>query len=153
MALKRRGRWFDPALVGAMLGFRDDAAFWGPLEDPRSVPPVARWEPRDRVVIADESRLDRVAEAFARVIDAKSPYTARHYVFDALTADRPYREAMPAAQALEIVSAQRGGQLCPAAVAGLEVALAGEREFQATVAAPGAVPAPAPAPAPAQRPL
>ena len=29
MALKRRGRWFDPALVDAMLAFRDDAAFWG----------------------------------------------------------------------------------------------------------------------------
>ncbi len=78
MALKRRGRWFDPALVDAMLAFRDDAAFWGPLEDARAVPPVAGWEPRDRVLLADEEQLDRVAEAFARVIDAKSPYTARH---------------------------------------------------------------------------
>ena len=78
MALKRRGRWFDPALVDAMLGFRDDAAFWGPLEDARAVPPVAGWEPRDRVLLADEDQLDRVAEAFARVIDAKSPYTASH---------------------------------------------------------------------------
>ena len=42
MAIKRRGRWFDPALVDALLGFRDDAAFWGPLEDPRAIPPVAR---------------------------------------------------------------------------------------------------------------
>src|SRR5687767_561983 len=78
MAIKRRGRWFDPALVDALLAFRDDAAFWGPLEDPRAVPPVARWEPADRVLVADEARLDLVAEAFARVIDAKSPYTARH---------------------------------------------------------------------------
>ena len=44
MALKRRGRWFDPALVDALLAFRDDAAFWGPLEDPRV--PAAGWEPR-----------------------------------------------------------------------------------------------------------
>ena len=36
------------------------------------------WEPGDRVLHADDDRLDRVAEAFARVIDAKSPYTARH---------------------------------------------------------------------------
>ncbi len=78
MALKRRGRWFDPALVDAMLGFRDDAAFWGPLEDARAVPPVARWEPRDRMLHADEAQLDNVAEAFGRVIDAKSPFTARH---------------------------------------------------------------------------
>ncbi len=39
---------------------------------------VAALEPDDRVVIADEARLDRVAEAFAQVIDAKSPYTVRH---------------------------------------------------------------------------
>ncbi len=78
MAIKRAGRWFDPALVSALLAFRDDAAFWGPLEDPRMVPVAAAWEPADRVVLADQARLDRVADAFARVIDAKSPYTARH---------------------------------------------------------------------------
>ena len=78
MALKRAGRWFDPALVEALLAIRDDQAFWGPLADPSVVPPAAAWEPDDRVVMADDRRLDRVAEAFARVIDAKSPYTARH---------------------------------------------------------------------------
>ena len=30
------------------------------------------------VLRADDERLDRIAEAFARVIDAKSPFTARH---------------------------------------------------------------------------
>jgi putative nucleotidyltransferase with HDIG domain len=78
MAVKRAGRWFDPALVAALLRFRDDRGFWGPLEDPRMIPAVAAWEPADRVEHADEARLDRVADAFARVIDAKSPYTARH---------------------------------------------------------------------------
>jgi putative nucleotidyltransferase with HDIG domain len=78
MAVKRAGRWFDPSLVAALLRFRDDAGFWAPLEDPRVIPPAAAWEPADRVELADEARLDRVAEAFARVIDAKSPYTARH---------------------------------------------------------------------------
>jgi putative nucleotidyltransferase with HDIG domain len=29
-------------------------------------------------VSGDDSRLDRISEAFARVIDAKSPFTARH---------------------------------------------------------------------------
>ncbi len=78
MALKRRGRWFDPALVDALLSVRDDRRFWGPLEDPRSVPQVAVWEPADRVITAGDDTLDRVADAFARVIDAKSPFTARH---------------------------------------------------------------------------
>ena len=78
MALKRRGRWFDPALVDALLSIRDDRRFWGPFEDPRMVPAVAAWEPADRVRTAGDDELDRVADAFARVIDAKSPFTARH---------------------------------------------------------------------------
>jgi HD-GYP domain-containing protein (c-di-GMP phosphodiesterase class II) len=78
MALKRRGRWFDPALVDALLSVRDDRRLWGLLENPRTVPSLALWEPADRVRTAGEDDLDRIAEAFARVIDAKSPYTARH---------------------------------------------------------------------------
>jgi putative nucleotidyltransferase with HDIG domain len=35
-------------------------------------------EPVDRVMFADESDLDQIAEAFAWVIDAKSPWTYRH---------------------------------------------------------------------------
>jgi putative nucleotidyltransferase with HDIG domain len=241
MAIKRAGRWFDPALVGALLAFRDEAAFWGPLEDPRMVPPAAAWEPADRVVLADQARLDRVAGAFARVIDAKSPYTARHStevarwavalgaqlemspdqlrdlrragllhdigklavsnrildkpgrldrdelavvrehprhtqrilervacfagivetaashherldgsgyhrglaafdlsrparvlavadVWEALTAERPYRAAMDAGAAMEIVAADRGVGLCPAAVDALERAVAADGE-------------------------
>jgi HD-GYP domain-containing protein (c-di-GMP phosphodiesterase class II) len=235
MALKRRGRWFDPALIDALLSVRDDRAFWGPLEDPRAVPPVAVWEPADRVLTAGHDRLDRVADAFARVIDAKSPFTARHSaevarwavatgavmglpadglrdlrragllhdagklavsnrildkpgrldprefaavrehprytqqilervaclrgivetaashherldgtgyhrglpafdlsrparilavadVYEALTADRPYREAMPRDRALEILREQRGTGLCPASVDALAIA-------------------------------
>jgi putative nucleotidyltransferase with HDIG domain len=246
MALKRRGRWFDPALVDALLAVRDDRAFWGPLEDARCVPPVAAFEPADRVLTAGDDRLDRVADAFARVIDAKSPFTARHSaevarwavaagsvlgmgeeelrdlrragllhdigklavssrildkpgklepheiaairehprytqqilervaclraivataashherldgggyhrglgaldlsrparilavadVYEALTADRPYREAMPRERALAIVREQRGTGLCPSAVDALEVAANG---WVASVTAP-----------------
>ena len=39
---------------------------------------VARVEPADRVLVADEAKLDNVTEAFARVIDAKSPWTYDH---------------------------------------------------------------------------
>ena len=35
-------------------------------------------EPEDGVALADDEGLDRVAEAFAGVIDTKSPYTGRH---------------------------------------------------------------------------
>ena len=74
MAERRRGRWFDPALVDALLRICRDPAFWRGLEDPD----VSGWEPTDRLLVADDDRLDRIAEAFARVIDAKSPFTARH---------------------------------------------------------------------------
>jgi HD-GYP domain-containing protein (c-di-GMP phosphodiesterase class II) len=249
--LKRRGRWFDPALVDALLAVRDDRAFWGPLEDARNVPQVAAWEPADRVLTAGDDRLDRVADAFSRVIDAKSPFTARHSaevarwavatgsvlgmgedelrdlhragllhdigklavssrildkpgrlepdefaavrehprytqqilervaclrgivataashhekldgtgyhrglgaldlsrparilavadIYEALTADRPYREAMPREKALAIVREQRGTGLCPSAVDALEVAAHG---WVASVAAPSPRPA------------
>jgi HD-GYP domain-containing protein (c-di-GMP phosphodiesterase class II) len=255
MALKRRGRWFDPALVDALLSIRDDRRFWGPLEDARAVPPVAAWEPADRVITAGEAELDRVAGAFARVIDAKSPYTARHSsevarwavatgavlgldaaglrdlrragllhdigklavssrildkpgrldpgelaairehprythqilarvacfkpivepaanhherldgtgyhrglaafdlsrparilavadIYEALTADRPYREAMPQEQALAIVREQRGTGLCPAAVDALEAAAVDAPAWTATVAEPAETAAP-----------
>jgi HD-GYP domain-containing protein (c-di-GMP phosphodiesterase class II) len=45
-------------------------------------------------------------------------------VYEALTAERPYRAAMPSEQALETVRAQRGTGLCPSAVDALERAVA-----------------------------
>ena len=36
------------------------------------------WEPRERRLTADEAYLDRIADAFAGVVDAKSPWTYRH---------------------------------------------------------------------------
>jgi putative nucleotidyltransferase with HDIG domain len=74
VAKRRRGRWFDPALVDAFLRFGDDREFWAQLESPD----VSRWEPAEVAIAADDARLDRIAEAFAGVIDAKSPFTARH---------------------------------------------------------------------------
>ena len=74
VAKQRRGRWFDPTLVDAFMRFCDDRAFWSSLD----IPDVSPWEPGELALSADETRLDRIAEAFARVIDAKSPFTARH---------------------------------------------------------------------------
>ena len=74
VAKRRRGRWFDPGLVDAFLRFCGDREFWGALESPD----VSEWEPPDLALAGDDERLDRIAQAFARVIDAKSPFTARH---------------------------------------------------------------------------
>lgn len=87
VARERSGRWFDPALVRALGATRADGAFWAGLAGGDASARAAALEPADRVLTADDDRLDRIAEAFARVIDAKSPYTFRHSEGVALYAD------------------------------------------------------------------
>ena len=89
VAARRSGQWFDPRLVEALLSFRADAGFWASLAEPD----VSAVEPPDRVLIADENRLDRIAEAFAEVIDAKSRWTYEH-------CDRVYAIAIGIAEQL-----------------------------------------------------
>jgi HD-GYP domain-containing protein (c-di-GMP phosphodiesterase class II) len=74
VAIRRSGGWFDPRLVAALRRTRADTAFW------RSLPAgeLAPWEPDERRLTADEAYLDRIADAFAGVVDAKSPWTYRH---------------------------------------------------------------------------
>lgn len=74
MARRRRGTWFEPRLVDALLALENDEPFWRSLQ----TPDVASLEPPDRVLIADQARLDLVAQAFSWIVDAKSPYTAEH---------------------------------------------------------------------------
>src|SRR4051794_35317496 len=74
VAHRRRARWFDPALVDAFATLRADTAFWGSLAEEE----IASWEPEDRLLTADDTRLDEIALAFAGVVDAKSPWTYRH---------------------------------------------------------------------------
>jgi putative nucleotidyltransferase with HDIG domain len=74
MARERRGTWFEPALVDAVAALEHDRDFWASLHEPD----VNALEPADRVQRADDARLDRVAEAFATIVDAKSPFTASH---------------------------------------------------------------------------
>ena len=78
VAVQRRSDWFDPQLVDALLAFRGDHAFWESIESSDLIAELGRWEPADSMLIADESGIDRVAEAFASVIDAKSPWTFQH---------------------------------------------------------------------------
>ena len=78
MAQRRRGRWFDPALVDAFLRFCGDRDFWAALE----APDVSEWEPPDFALAGDDARLDRIAEAFARrdrrqVAVHRPPFAAR----------------------------------------------------------------------------
>ena len=78
VARERRGKWFDPELVKAlrMLGTHD--RIWSDLSASNIADTIAGAEPTERVIPADESRLDRIAHAFALVVDAKSSFTYRH---------------------------------------------------------------------------
>jgi HD-GYP domain-containing protein (c-di-GMP phosphodiesterase class II) len=74
----RRRTWFDPALADLFEHVTRDAAFWERVASPDVTAHVAALEPAERVVLADDDRLDLIAEAFGRVVDAKSPFTSRH---------------------------------------------------------------------------
>ena len=75
VARERRGTWFDPALVDLL-----DAGMLRALPAPADglEPAVAAHEPAALVLVGDDARVDRVADAFAGLIDAKSPSTAGH---------------------------------------------------------------------------
>ncbi len=74
VASERSGQWFDPGLVEALAAIGEDAGFWATL----AAPDLSAVEPPDRVLNVDERRLDRIADGFAAIIDAKSPWTHRH---------------------------------------------------------------------------
>lgn len=75
---RRRGAWFDPALVDVFVTVAKEPSFWEGLRA-RDLPArVLRLEPSSRVTVAGESLLDDIARAFAQVVDAKSHYTYGH---------------------------------------------------------------------------
>jgi putative nucleotidyltransferase with HDIG domain len=88
VALERSGSWFDPTLVDALRRFRHDTAFWATLSDPRVDRLAAALEPPGTRSVVSQPMLDRIAETFAEIIDAKSPWTYRHSEGVAVTAVR-----------------------------------------------------------------
>ena len=73
-----RGRWFSPQLVEVAEAVAHDAFFWRDLATTDAVELLHRVAPAPALVEADDARLDGIVEAFAGVIDAKSPYTHDH---------------------------------------------------------------------------
>ncbi len=78
MARSRSGSWFDPQIVKAFLAIQQEDGFWERLNSTNLAQYVTQLEPFDQHMAFDEAQLDRVAEAFAQVIDAKSPWTYKH---------------------------------------------------------------------------
>jgi HD-GYP domain-containing protein (c-di-GMP phosphodiesterase class II) len=71
----RSGRWFDPDLAPLV-----DAEVLGavPRDEASLLAAVAEAAPPGASTDASEAHLTQVAHAFAEVVDAKSPWTARH---------------------------------------------------------------------------
>jgi HD-GYP domain-containing protein (c-di-GMP phosphodiesterase class II) len=78
MVRERRGRWFDPQVADALLPIGAEDRLWSDLVSDDVPALVLELEPADRVLVLDEAGVDNICEAFADVIDAKSPFTARH---------------------------------------------------------------------------
>ena len=78
IARARRKEWFDPALVDVFLAEARAGRLWESLGEPDLARSISLMEPADRVIVADSEWLDLTAHAFARIIDAKSPFTYRH---------------------------------------------------------------------------
>jgi HD-GYP domain-containing protein (c-di-GMP phosphodiesterase class II) len=74
---KRSGGWFDPELVEIFEKLATPV-FFAELGSPQLEAYVLTMEPGRQAVMADEGYLDDIAAGFARVIDAKSPYTSGH---------------------------------------------------------------------------
>ncbi len=74
---KRRGRWFDPELVKVARSFQNDTEFWrhhaDHLQNPKRELPPAEFTRK-----ATSADIDRICEAFAMIVDAKSSFTAEH---------------------------------------------------------------------------
>jgi HD-GYP domain-containing protein (c-di-GMP phosphodiesterase class II) len=78
MVRERSGRWYEPEVANAFLEIAADDPLWDDLQREDLAGLVRDLDPPELDRVADEAELDRVCEAFADVIDAKSPFTARH---------------------------------------------------------------------------
>lgn len=74
----RRGIWFDPAVADAALAVLRDKAVLASLASPDLADIVFAHSAASQTMGLDDAVLDRIIAGFARVIDAKSPFTRNH---------------------------------------------------------------------------
>jgi HD-GYP domain-containing protein (c-di-GMP phosphodiesterase class II) len=77
-AKHRAGSWFDPLIVSAFLRVASKPSFWERLQSKSLQQDIFELEPGRHATMVDDDYLDDIAEAFAQVIDSKSPYTGGH---------------------------------------------------------------------------
>jgi HD-GYP domain-containing protein (c-di-GMP phosphodiesterase class II) len=74
----RTGTWFDPRLAAAFAGIAEQPEFWRRLRADDLQQEIFALEPAQSTSIVDDDYLDDIANAFAQVIDSKSPFTSGH---------------------------------------------------------------------------
>ncbi len=77
-ARNRAGGWFDPQIVAAFERAATQPSFWDTLQADSLEQSLYALEPAQEIKTVDEDYLDDIAEAFADVIDSKSPFTSGH---------------------------------------------------------------------------
>jgi putative nucleotidyltransferase with HDIG domain len=85
---RRTGSWFGPALVAKFTEAQNRPGFWEALESEHLESAILDLEPARHAKALDEDFLDDIAEAFADVVDSKSPYTSGHSSRVAMFSDR-----------------------------------------------------------------
>ena len=78
MVKDRRKTWFDPQLADQVLKWRHDGDWWTWLRDSAPEIEVTALEPTAPQRMVNATGLDLVAQSFADIVDAKSPFTYRH---------------------------------------------------------------------------
>jgi len=78
VARQRCGRWFDPCLVQAFEDLEPRLAGWIGMGEADLREAVRSGEPGGAALLAGPGTVDRIANGFAEIIDAKSPFTSSH---------------------------------------------------------------------------
>lgn len=74
----RSGTWFDPQIVRCFNHVAKNPAFWETLRQEQLEGLIVTLEPQAAVYYVSDDQLDIVAQAFADIIDTKSPFTYGH---------------------------------------------------------------------------
>ncbi len=75
---KLSGSFFAPELVSVFMDVSDNEAFWLGLESRHLTRFVYERERKSRILLMSFAELKQLALLFARIVDAKSPYTMEH---------------------------------------------------------------------------
>jgi putative nucleotidyltransferase with HDIG domain len=78
VALNRSGRWFDPELVRAAESLAKQGLLWTNIDHENPIKQALTLEPEEHRMVADDETIEKICQAFAEIIDAKSPFTFRH---------------------------------------------------------------------------